>query len=135
MGARPLALVVALSAPADTSPDVFEQLTIGLAGRAEADGAEVVGGDLGRAEQLTVTVTALGALEAGRAAVLRSGARPGDVLAIGSPHLGRSAAGLALVLSGRIRVEDGQIEGAGPHGDLVIWHDAPEPDLSLGWTV
>ncbi|APX32221.1 thiamine-phosphate kinase [Brachybacterium sp. P6-10-X1] len=135
MGARPLALVVALSAPADTPASVFEELTIGLAGRAEAEGAEVVGGDLGRAEQLTVTVTALGALEEGRAPVLRSGARVGDVLAIGSARLGRSAAGLALVLSGRIRVDDGRIEGAGPHGDLVAWHDAPEPDLSLGWTV
>ncbi|MGP9680995.1 MULTISPECIES: thiamine-phosphate kinase [unclassified Brachybacterium] len=142
MGARPLALVVALSAPADTPASVFEELTIGLSRRAEVDGAHVVGGDLGRSEQLTVTVTALGSLEDAQQPVLRSGARPGDVLAIGSPRLGRSAAGLALVLSGRIRVQDGQVIGTdgttlGPsgHGDLVTWHDAPEPDLALGWTV
>lgn len=135
MGARPLALVAALSAPAETPASVFEELTIGLSRRAEADGAHLVGGDLGRAEQLTVTVTALGTLEEGQAPVLRSGARPGDVLAIGAPRLGRSAAGLALVLSGRVEVRDGAVRGAGDHADLVSWHDAPDPVLSRGWTV
>lgn len=135
MGARPIALVSAISAPGDTPAHVFEDLTRGLARRAEADGARVVGGDLGRADRLTLTVTALGALEEGAAPVLRSGARPGHVLAIGAPRLGRSAAGLALVLSGRIRVQDGRVHGAGDFADLVAWHDAPEPDLSLGWSV
>ncbi len=135
MGARPIALVSAISAPGDTPAAVFEDLTRGLARRAEADGARVVGGDLGRADRLSLTVTALGALEEGRAPVLRSGARPGHVLAIGAQRLGRSAAGLALVLSGRIRVEDGRVHGAGEDADLVAWHDAPDPDLSLGWTV
>lgn len=143
MGARPLALVVALSAPADTPADVFEQLTIGLAERAEADGARVVGGDLGRAEQLTVTVTAVGALEGEEAAVLRTGAWPGDVLTVASPRLGRSAAGLALVLGGHVEV---RAQGAGAPQvtltgvrdpgatELVAWHNAPDPDLELGWT-
>ncbi|MGO1389480.1 thiamine-phosphate kinase [Brachybacterium alimentarium] len=133
MGARPVALVVALSAPHRTEASVFEEITIGIARRAEADGARVVGGDLGSAEQLTLTVTALGALPEDQEPVLRSGARAGDVLTIGSPQLGRSAAGLALVLSGRIHVHEGRIEGAGDHADLVAWHDAPEPDLALGW--
>lgn len=133
MGARPVALVVAISAPPSTPAQVFEEITIGISRRAGADGAQVVGGDLGRAEQLSVTVTALGALEEDEEPVLRSGARPGDVLTIGSPRLGRSAAGLALVLSGRILVDEGQIHGAGPHAELVTWHDAPDPDLTLGW--
>src|SRR5699024_2299864 len=62
MGAAPLALVVASSAPADTPGGVFEERTIGLTARAEADGASSVGGDLGRAQRLTVTVTAMGSL-------------------------------------------------------------------------
>ncbi len=135
MGARPVALVSSLSAPASTPSSVFEEITAGLAERAEADGARVVGGDLGRAERLSLTVTALGALEGECPPVLRSGARPGQVLAIGAPRLGRSAAGLALVLSGLIRVEDGAVLGADSFADLVAWHDAPAPDLSLGWTV
>ena len=143
MGARPVALVAALSAPASTPASTFEQLTIGLAHRAEADGARVVGGDLGRAPQLTVTVTAVGALEEDRPAVLRSGARPGDILAIGADRLGRSAAGLALVLSGRVLVDDSdparpdvQLEKSRDPaaGELVAWHNAPDPELSLGWT-
>lgn len=139
MGARPSALVVAVSAPASTAPSVFEELTIGLSARAEADGAHVVGGDLGRAEQLSLTVTAMGALEEGQAPMLRSGARPGDELAVGAPQLGRSAAGLALVLAGRARLEGERVvlDGIDAPGaaELVRWHDAPEPDLSLGWTV
>lgn len=85
MGAAPLALVVAISAPASTPATVFEELTIGLTARAEADGASIVGGDLGRAEDLTVTVTAMGSLPADQEPVRRSGALPGDVLAIGAP--------------------------------------------------
>lgn len=158
MGARPLALVAAVSAPASTPAHWFEQVTAGLTARAAADGAQLVGGDLGRADRLTLTITAVGALGEGERAVLRSGARPGDVLAIGSPALGRSAAGLAAVLSGGVSVdEDGTVHVASPAGsgagqaptsaltpkdpaliahlqDLVAWHDAPDPDLSLGWT-
>lgn len=143
MGARPLALVVALSAPAETAPSVFEQLTIGLARRAEAEGAPIVGGDLGRADQLTVTVTAMGTYQEQQPAVLRSGARPGDVLAIGAERLGRSAAGLALVLEGRVRVDDQdpahprvELEGIRDRSadELVTWHNAPDPELRLGWT-
>ena len=147
MGARPLALVAAVSARADTPVDAFEELTTGLVQRAAADGAVVVGGDLGRAEQLTVTVTALGTLDAGQEPILRSGARPGDVLAIGASRLGRSAAGLALVLTGRVRVDSGTstaVVGSPPvvtvegiedpsAPSLVAWHDAPDPELSRGW--
>ncbi|ASK67001.1 thiamine-phosphate kinase [Brachybacterium avium] len=144
MGAAPLALVVAISAPADTPAAVFEELTIGLTARAEADGASIVGGDLGRAGQLTITVTAMGSLPLDQEPVRRSGALPGDVVAIGAPRLGRSAAGLALVLGERALVragEDGRptimlrsIQDSSA-ADLLRWHDAPDPDLSLGWTV
>lgn len=144
MGATPLALVVAISAPASTPATVFEELTIGLTARAEADGASIVGGDLGRAEHLTVTVTAMGSLPLDQEPVRRSGAQPGDVLAVGSPHLGRSAAGLALVLGERALIRAGadgrptvMLRGIQDPtaADLLQWHDAPDPDLSLGWTV
>ena len=139
MGARPLALVVALSAPAGTDPSVFEELSAGLAERAAADGAVIVGGDLGRADRLTLAVTAMGAMAPGDAPVLRSGARPGDVLTIGTERLGRSAAGLALVLGGKVHVDAaGSISLEGittpDAADLVRHHDAPEVDLSLGWS-
>lgn len=142
MGARPHALVVSLSAPEGTHASVFEELTIGLTAQAEAHGASIVGGDLGRAEHLTVTVTAVGSLPEQQSPITRSGARAGDVLAIGATRLGRSAAGLALVLAQRAIVRPG--EGGRPTimldriqdpsaAQLLRWHDAPEPDLSLGW--
>ena len=155
MGATPLALVVAISAPASTPATVFEELTIGLTARAEADGASPRGGagaagprwgggPRGRAAHLTVTVTAMGSLPLDQEPVRRSGAQPGDVLAVGSPHLGRSAAGLALVLRERALVRAGaddrptvMLRGIQDPtaADLLQWHDAPDPDLSLGWTV
>lgn len=143
MGARPLSLVVAISAPARTPAALFENLMIGLAARAEAEGASIVGGDLGRADQLVLTVTAMGSLPEEQPPISRTGSRAGDVLAIGSPRLGRSAAGLALVLGQRALVQ--APDGTHPTimlrdiadlsaAELVRWHDAPEPDLSLGWT-
>ena len=57
-------------------------------------GAGIVGGDLVSAPQWVISVTVLGDLD-GREPVLRSGARPGDTLAVAG-ELGRSAAGYAL---------------------------------------
>lgn len=136
MGADPHALVVSLSAPASTPAETLEEISRALAERAAAEGASLVGGDLGRAEQLVVTVTALGSLPEDVPAVTRAGARPGDILTIGTECLGRSAAGLALVLGGRVALHDETVVLDGittPGADaLVRHHNAPEADLSLG---
>ncbi|MDO5661504.1 MAG: thiamine-phosphate kinase [Brachybacterium sp.] len=126
MGARPQAVVLSLSAPADTEVTVLEGIAHGLAERCRADEVSVVGGDVGAAEVLSVTVAAVGALPGGVEPILRSGARPGDVLAIGTDRMGRSAAGLAAVLADRA---DDPV-----FADLVAWHNAPDPHISLGWT-
>ncbi len=65
---------------------------------AGALGAGIVGGDLVSAPQWVVSVTALGDLE-GRAPVVLSGARQGDVVAVAG-ELGPSAAGYALLVNG-----------------------------------
>jgi thiamine-monophosphate kinase len=54
----------------------------------------VVGGDLTRADEVVVAVTVLGAVT--QAPVLRSGARPGDVLALAGRQ-GWAAGGLAVL--------------------------------------
>jgi len=97
MGATPTALVVAIAAPADSPVALLEGIADGLrdACRALAPGCGVVGGDLSVSATLTIAVTAFGDL-AGRAPVLRSGARVGDVVAV-SGVLGRAAAGLRLL--------------------------------------
>ncbi|GEK21581.1 thiamine-phosphate kinase [Cellulomonas xylanilytica] len=99
MGARPTSLVVALVVPADLPVSWVEGLARGLAAECAQLQVGVVGGDLSGGPVVVVSVTAHGDL-AGRAPVLRSGARPGDVVAHAGVA-GRSAAGLALLEAGR----------------------------------
>ena len=97
MGATPTALLVALAMPDSTRLSFVTGLADGLraACRDLAPGCRVEGGDLTVSDTLTVAVTALGAL-AGRAPVLRSGARPGDVVAVAG-ELGRAGRGLRVL--------------------------------------
>ena len=94
MGARTTAFVVAFGAPAETRVDDALALADGLWHEAGALGAGIVGGDLVRAPQWVISVTALGDLD-GRQPVRRAGARVGDTVAVVG-ELGRSAAGYAL---------------------------------------
>jgi len=97
MGATPTALLVALAMPESTHLSFVTGLADGLraACRELAPGCRVEGGDLTVSDTLTIAVTALGAL-AGRAPVLRSGARAGDVVAVAG-ELGRAARGLRVL--------------------------------------
>ena len=101
MGATPTALVVAISVPSTTLIENLEAFADGLRDACQqlAPGCGVVGGDLASSEQVFISVTAHGALQ-GREPVLRSGAKHGDVIAIAGT-LGRAAAGLALLASGK----------------------------------
>ena len=58
-----------------------EELADGLAAEAALAGASVVGGDISASPTLTIAVTALGDLR-GADPVLRSGAKPGDIVAV-----------------------------------------------------
>ncbi len=126
MGARPTGLVVALAVPGTTSAAFVEGLAEGMAGalRRHAPGCGIAGGDLATAPQVLIAVTAFGSLE-GRAPVLRSGARPGDALAV-SGALGQSAAGLKLLFAGLRKSRDAEAQR------LMNAQLAPEPDLTAG---
>ncbi|MEC3973750.1 thiamine-phosphate kinase [Amycolatopsis sp. H20-H5] len=95
MGARPTAVLVGLACPSDTQTSLITELTAGMWAEADRAGVGIVGGDMVRADQLVVSITALGEL-GGREPVTRSGARPGDVLAV-CGKLGWAAAGLAVL--------------------------------------
>ncbi|MFF2369625.1 thiamine-phosphate kinase [Agromyces sp. NPDC058110] len=137
MGARPTALVVAIAAPPSTPVTTLEGIADGLReGLAElAPGAGVVGGDLSASSVLTIAVTAFGDLE-GRAPVLRSGARVGDVIA----HAGRrgaAARGLALLFAEATDAAgepDAALAAAlrEREPDLVLAQLAPRPPVFAG---
>ena len=96
MGAEPTALLVSLVADPELEVQWCVDLARGIASVASQADAPVVGGDLssGPPGVVVVAVTALGALR-GRAPVLRSGARVGDVVAV-CGSLGHSGGGLLL---------------------------------------
>ena len=99
MGAVPTALVVAIAAPANSAVSLLEGIADGLRDACEsmAPGCGVVGGDLSVSATLTIVVTAFGDLE-GRDPVLRSGASPGDIVAVAGV-LGEAAAALRLLFT------------------------------------
>jgi thiamine-monophosphate kinase len=98
MGATPTALLVALCMPVKLESTWAEDLASGLSAEAALVGASVVGGDMSASPTLTVAVTALGDL-GGESPVLRSGAQPGDVLALAG-RTGYAAAGYAVLSRG-----------------------------------
>jgi thiamine-monophosphate kinase len=123
MGATPFSLVVSLATPGDLPVAWAQELADGLAAECARAGAAVVGGDVSQAREIVVTGTAVGVLTG--PAVLRSGAGPGDVIALAGVT-GRSAAGLALL--------QGEVETAGQPqlSALVRAHLAPQPDYACG---
>ncbi|WP_261808330.1 thiamine-monophosphate kinase [Nonomuraea sp. C10] len=100
MGAVPTAIVVGLGIPAGLPVTWLDALTDGFRDECALVGASVAGGDITRCDLVVIGVTVLGDLQ-GRPPVERSGARPGHVVAVAG-RLGWSAAGLALLESGRV---------------------------------
>ncbi|GAA1428840.1 thiamine-phosphate kinase [Microlunatus lacustris] len=98
MGARATAIVLGFSAPPHLQLRWVREFAAGLQAECAAAGVSLVGGDITRARDLTVSVTVLGGLD-GRAPVLRSGARAGDVVALRG-RTGWAAAGLAVLSRG-----------------------------------
>ncbi|RBY87135.1 thiamine-phosphate kinase [Blastococcus sp. TBT05-19] len=123
MGATTTALVVGLACPPDTPTSWLEGVAAGLAAECAPLGAAVVGGDtVASAPDSTgvvLSVTALGDL-GGRTPVRRSGARPGQVVALAG-KLGWSAAGLAVLRRGF----------TSPHS-VVAAHRRPTPPYAAG---
>ena len=130
MGALPAGLLVTLLADPETPLDWVLDLARGIGAAASAAACPVLGGDLGGAPDgvVMVSVTAFGDLQ-GRAPILRSGAREGDVVAIAGT-LGRSGAGLILLQerpAGAERAAFGPVEA-----ELVAAHRAPVAPYDAG---
>lgn len=119
MGAVPTGLVVGLACPPELELAWTDALADGLADECALVEVAVVGGDVVRSPVLTIAVTALGGLE-GREPVTRTGARPGDQVAVAG-RLGWAGAGLAVLA-----------RGFRSPAALVNAHRRPEPPYRAG---
>lgn len=98
MAARPVAMVVAFSGPPELAAAWAKQCAQGMKLEAAKSGIALVGGDVTSGPVVVLTVTVLGDL-AGKPPILRSGARPGDIVALRG-RIGWSAAGLRVLSRG-----------------------------------
>ena len=121
MGAAPLGFTLALTLPA-ADPDWLQGFSAGLEKMAAACDLRLIGGDTTRGP-LSLNITVFGRLPAGQA-LLRSGARPGDLLCVGG-CLGDAAGALPYVLGQRPAAET-QV------ASLLAHYWTPPPQLALG---
>ncbi len=93
MGSRPVAVLSSLAAPSDAAA-VVAAIAQGTERAARRVGAFVVGGNLARADAVSIHTTVVGAASD---PITRRGARPGDGLYVTGPT-GEAALGLELLL-------------------------------------
>jgi len=132
LGAEPWCALASLGLTDDLGVDGLDALSGGQAEAAAAVGCPIVGGNLSRAGELSVTTTLLGTVDR---AVGRSGARPGDgVWIVG--EVGLSAAGLRAIVQGAhgadvdaaiarfrrpaVRIDSGRVLGRSAHAAIDI---------------
>lgn len=94
MGARPIGFLAALALPLDLEAQAAYDIMSGIDQCCEFCGTGIVGGDTKTGTGI-VAGTALGTMD-GRPPMRRSGARPGDIVAVTGPVGGPAAAFIAL---------------------------------------
>ena len=118
--ATPLGYLLTIAAPADTGDEWFAAFAAGLGEDQYRFGCHLLGGDSAATPgPLTLSLTAIGTVDAGRA-VLRRGAAAGHGIWV-TGTIGDGALGLAA-LQGRL---------ADPSGFLARRYHLPEPRLGL----
>ena len=97
MGATPKYLLVAAAITEVNNSQMVSELAKGIRSVADKFEVAVIGGDLSRAEKMSLSITALG--EISEKSITRSGAKVGDIVYV-SALPGLSAAGLAILTRG-----------------------------------
>jgi thiamine-monophosphate kinase len=95
-GVKPIAMLVSLGIPRTLRKSDIEQLAAGLNAGAREYGAYVIGGDTGEASDLVISLSVFGMAKKNKL-MLRSGAKPGDLLAVTGPF-GNPPAGLRIIV-------------------------------------
>ncbi|NIM05445.1 MAG: thiamine-phosphate kinase [Armatimonadetes bacterium] len=123
MGGRPTYALISLALSGNTEVDCIDQLYSGLLRCAQEYGVIIIGGDsVGSEQGVVIDVSLLGEVEKDRL-IRRSGARPGELIAVTGP-LGAAAAGLHILEQGDPSPEKGE--------ELIAALLEPKPRLAEG---
>jgi thiamine-monophosphate kinase len=95
-GVKPAVILVSLGLPRKLTDKDIEEIGRGLNAGAREYGAYVIGGDTNEASDLVISISLFGVAKKGEV-MLRSGAKPGDVVAV-TGSFGKTAAGLKILL-------------------------------------
>jgi thiamine-monophosphate kinase len=120
MGADATGILCALALPSSFRDDQLDALLSGYAEAADALGCPVVGGNLTRASELSITTSVLGDVVA--MPLTRAGARPGDGIFV-TGTLGGAALGLHALRAGHAR--------DGAYGECITRFLRPRARLDL----
>ena len=122
MGGTPRCFLLNLALPAAATGKWLKSFLRGLRRAAKSLECVLAGGDTTRHKQILISVTVIGEIREGQE-VLRSGARPGDLLYV-SGTLGEAEHGLRLLRGGRGKVNQ--------KNSALRKHFYPEPRVALG---
>ena len=125
MGGLPTYALVTLGLPSETQVSDLESLYNGMLEISNEYGLAIVGGDMVRSPVVFITVALTGVMRG--QPMLRTGARPGDLVAV-TGYLGSSGGGLKLMLEG--------LPGDGEAAEyLRSCHRRPRPAIAAGQTL
>lgn len=122
MGGVPRCFLLSLALPQSHTRRWLDEFLGGLRRAARKFECVLAGGDTTRRREILINVTVVGEVRTGYA-VLRSGARAGDILCV-SGRLGEAELGLRVLRNSKGRVKTGN--------PLTKKHLYPEPRLALG---
>jgi thiamine-monophosphate kinase len=122
MGGKPRCFLMSLALPASLTGKWLDEFLRGLRRASKALCCELAGGDTTRRDEVLISITVIGEVRRGRA-ILRSGARPGDLLFV-SGILGEADLGLRQLR---------RMRGVGkPTNAALRKHLYPHPRVELG---
>jgi thiamine-monophosphate kinase len=96
-GVKPKVILVSLGLPRKLKEKDVKEIGKGLNAGAREYSAYVIGGDTGEASDLVISISLFGMVKKGEV-MLRSGAKPGDLVAV-TGSFGKTAAGLKILLN------------------------------------
>lgn len=122
MGGVPRCFLLSLTLPATHTGRWLDEFLGGLRRASRRFECVLAGGDTTRRKDVLINITVVGEVRSGRA-VLRSGAKPGDVLFV-SGRLGKAELGLRMIRQSKHLLNRGE--------QILKKHLYPEPRLALG---